>query len=87
MHFQHRKQLTLACIAKYVGRSEIWTCAALSGQTHCNSQEADALLKCLEVDPELFDTMKTVLMEAPMRGPRFMTGINMTIDRGASVML
>jgi len=62
------KQVTFEYIAKCVGRSEFWTCAALLGQTRCNAQEAEALLKCLEVDQKLFERMKALLMQAPMRG-------------------
>jgi len=68
MHSKNQKQVTFDYIANCVGRSEFWTCAALLGQTCCDAQEAEALLKCLEVDPKLFDTIKAVLMEPPMRG-------------------
>jgi len=68
MSLKNQKQVTFEYIAKCVGRSEFWTCAALLGQARCSAQEADALVKCLEVDPKLFDNIKSVLMEMPMRG-------------------
>jgi len=68
MLYKHEKKVTFQYIAKCMGRSEFWTCAALLGQAKCNAQEAEALLKCLEVDTKLWDRMKSLLTQSPMRG-------------------
>jgi len=68
MLYKHEKKVTFQYIAKCMGRSEFWTCAAMLGQTKCNEHEAEALLKCLEVDSKLWDRMKTLLTQSPMRG-------------------
>ena len=59
-----RKKLTWASIAREVGRSPVWTTAALLGQMPFSKEEAEKAGKLLGLSAEEID----VLQEIPMRG-------------------
>ena len=59
-----RLGLTFAEIASKVGRSEVWTTAAIFGQAQMDGDETAALVACLDLGPEV----AAVLQEHPLRG-------------------
>ena len=56
--------VSFADVADAVGRSEVWTAAAIFGQAQMDSHEAAALVKLLELGPDV----AAVLQEHPIRG-------------------
>jgi cyanate lyase len=59
-----KKKLTFAQIAKAVGRSKVWTTAALYGQQTTSAEEAGRAAELLGVGPEVAEA----LTEIPTRG-------------------
>jgi cyanate lyase len=59
-----RQSLTFADVAATVGRSEVWTAAAVLGQAQMDAQEAGALVALLGLGPEV----ASALQAHPMRG-------------------
>jgi len=58
------KGLTWASIAKQVGRSPVWTTAALLGQMPMSKEEAEKAAKMLDLKEEEMALLQTI----PMRG-------------------
>lgn len=58
------KGLTFEAIAQKVGRSTVWTTAALLGQASMSAEEAARAVAVLELEPEVV----LVLQEYPMKG-------------------
>ncbi|WP_027416631.1 cyanase [Aneurinibacillus terranovensis] len=58
------KGLTFSEIAEAVERSEVWTTAALMGQQTMNAQEAEAVVKLLDLPEEVGTFLQTI----PYRG-------------------
>jgi cyanate lyase len=59
-----KKGLTWAQIAKEVGRSPVWTTAALHGQMPMSKEEAQKASKLLDLSDEEMASLQTI----PMRG-------------------
>ncbi len=59
-----QQALSFADIASGVGRSEVWTTAAIFGQAQMDAHEAGALVELLGLGADVAD----VLQEHPMRG-------------------
>jgi len=59
-----KKHLTWETLAKAVGRSEIWTTAALLGQMSMDKKEAEAAVKKLGLDKEA----ALLLQQCPSKG-------------------
>lgn len=55
---------SFADIASHVGRSEVWTAAAILGQARLDEDEAAALAEFLALGPEI----ESALQQHPMRG-------------------
>lgn len=66
---KRNKMLTWADIAKAVGRSEVWTTAALLGQMSMNKEEAEAAVKKLGLPKET----AALLQVCPSKGSLGMT--------------
>ena len=58
------KGLTYAEIGGKIGRSEVWTAAAMMGQAQMDASEAEGLCDLLGLGPEVAATLQT----HPMRG-------------------
>jgi cyanate lyase len=58
------KGLTYAEIGGKIGRSEVWTAAAIMGQAQMDASEAGGLCDLLGLEPEVAATLQT----HPMRG-------------------
>jgi len=58
------KGLTYAEIGGKIGRSEVWTAAAIMGQAQMDASEAEGLCDLLGLEPEVAATLQT----HPMRG-------------------
>src|ERR671931_40695 len=58
------KGLTLAELGGKIGRSEVWTTAAIFGQAQMDAAEANGLCDLLGVEPEVAQALQT----HPMRG-------------------
>jgi cyanate lyase len=58
------KGLTFAEIGGKIGRSEVWTAAAIMGQAQMDASEAGGLCDLLGLEPEVAETLQT----HPMRG-------------------
>ena len=56
--------LTFAEIGGKIGRSEVWTAAAIMGQAQMDASEASGLCDLLDLDPEVAQTLQA----HPMRG-------------------
>ena len=56
--------LSFADIASKVGRSEVWTAAAILGQARMDEAEATALVESLGLGPDV----AAIMQEHPMRG-------------------
>ena len=61
---RRRKKLTWAALAKEVGRSPVWTTAALLGQMTLSKEEAEKAGRALGLAAEEIE----LLQEVPMRG-------------------
>lgn len=61
---KHQKGLTFEAIAKAVGRSTVWTTAAILGQATMSEAEATALVELLDLGSNIAD----VLEQSPMKG-------------------
>ncbi|MFD2615737.1 MULTISPECIES: cyanase [Terrilactibacillus] len=61
------KGLTFAELAEAVGRSEVYTTAAIMGQQTLDENEAKALVKILELPEEVASNLQTI----PFRGEIF----------------
>jgi cyanate lyase len=64
MNAKEAKGLSFAEIAEEVGRHEVWVATALLGQTSMDGEEADAVAKVLDLDPDVVAALKAI----PMRG-------------------
>jgi len=58
------KELTFQKIAEKVGRHKVWTTAALLGQASMNKDEAEKVVACLGLGPEV----SASLQECPTKG-------------------
>lgn len=58
------KGVTFEDIAQSVGRQKVWVTASIMGQTRMSAEEANALVKFLEVDQEI----ASILQDSPMKG-------------------
>lgn len=58
------KGVTFEDIAQFVGRQKVWVTASIMGQTRMSAEEANALVKFLEVDKEI----ASILQDSPMKG-------------------
>jgi len=58
------KGLTFAEIGGKIGRSEVWTAAAIMGQAHMDASEAEGLCDVLDLGPEVARTLQM----HPMKG-------------------
>jgi cyanate lyase len=58
------RSVTFADIAAKVGRSEVWTAAAVLGQAQMDAQEAGAVVELLGLGPDV----ASALQDHPMRG-------------------
>ena len=58
------KGVTFENIAQSVGRHKVWVTASIMGQTRMSAEEANALVKFLEVDQEI----ASILQDSPMKG-------------------
>ena len=58
------KGLSFAEIGGKIGRSEVWTAAAIMGQAQMDASEAEGLCDLLGLEPEVAHTLKS----HPMRG-------------------
>lgn len=63
------QDLSFADIASKVGRSEVWTTAAIFGQAQMDADEADALVEALQLNPEVAATLQTHPMRGSLDGP------------------
>jgi cyanate lyase len=59
-----QKGLTFEQVARAVGRSKVWTTAALLGQATLSAEEAEKAVSLLGLGPEV----ATALQQIPMRG-------------------
>ena len=59
-----QRGISFAEIASKVGRSEVWTTAAIYGQAQMNADEAGALVELLDLGPDV----GSALQQHPMRG-------------------
>ncbi|BBG25031.1 cyanase [Sulfuracidifex tepidarius] len=62
---KREKKLTWEEISKHIGRSPVYTSMLLYGYGQATEEEAEGLVKILELPPEY----KEVLMDVPMRTP------------------
>lgn len=61
--------LSFAEIASKVGRSEVWTTAAIFGQAQMDAQEAGALVELLGLGPDIASTLQQHPMRGSLDGP------------------
>jgi len=63
------KAMSFADIASKVGRSEVWTTAAIFGQAQMEAAEANALVEALQLDPEVAAALQSHPMRGSLDGP------------------
>ena len=64
LHAKEGRSASFADIASRVGRSEVWTAAAILGQARMDQDEAAALANFLDLGPEIV----SALQQHPTRG-------------------
>ncbi|MBB5326373.1 cyanate lyase [Anoxybacillus tepidamans] len=79
-----KKGLTFSQIAETIGRSEVWTAAALLGQHTMDEKEAEKVVNLLELPAEVSKFLQTI----PYRGTSFsMPPTDPTIYRFYEIIL
>jgi cyanate lyase len=61
--------LTFADLAAKVGRSEVWTTAAIFGQAQMDADEAGALVECLGLGADVAAALQDHPMKGSLDGP------------------
>jgi cyanate lyase len=64
-----RLGLTFADVAAKVGRSEVWTAAAILGQAQADASEAAAVVELLDLGPDVASALQGHPMRGSLDGP------------------